>query len=503
MKKLFFGLTFLIVILLGAAYALLFTSTGNGIVSSIVESKVNEEKNLNFKINKFLLTTKEIEFDSTIDDNSNINITGNLSLFSQTIDIKYNINIKDLSKLQRFTNQKLNGSFSTKGSFKGDSTLAKLSGDSNIFKSQTTYDIDLVDFEPSNIILDIKGAKIDEILHLINKPRYAMGNIDINANISDAKLDKLNGKIITKITNGLVTNSLVNKDFKTRLIQKLNFKGNITTDLTPFKALSKVDVRTSMANLFIKKADINLQNMNIKSDYFLKVDDLSKLFDVTQTKLRGNIGIAGDIKKDKDLLVNGYSETLDGKLKFKLLNDDFSANIDDVEVLKVLHMLYYPEIFTSKTKLKLDYNIAKENGDVLGSLINGQFKQSEYSNIINSFAKFDLTKEVYENVELKSNINKNIIKSTINMKSKLTKIEVNPSTIDTKNSIIDALVKTDIKGIKFDTKLSGSLAKPTVKVDTKKLLKSGATQKIKDKLEDKIKEKLGNGAGDLLKGFFK
>ncbi|WP_428026932.1 hypothetical protein [Arcobacter sp.] len=502
MKKLFFGLTFLIIILIGAVYALLFTTTGNGIVSSVVESKVNEQKNLNFKINKFLLTLEKIEFDSTIDENSNIKIAGDLSIFSKTIDIKYDINIKDLSKLERFTNQKLNGSFSTNGSLKGDSTLAKLQGISNIFKSDTKYDISLTDFEPSNILLDIKSAKIDEILHLINKPRYAMGNIDINANIKNAMLDKLDGKITTKIEKGVVSNVLVNKDFNTKLVNKLEFKGTVNTDLQPFKALSKVDFYTTLANLFVKKADVDLKDMIIKSDYFLNVEDLSKLFDVTQTKMRGKVGIAGDIKKDKDLLVNGYSEVLDGKVKFKLLNDDFSANIDNVEILKVLHMLYYPEIFTSKTKLKLDYNIAKQNGDLIGSLINGQFKKNEYSSIISAFAKFDLTKEVYENVDLKSNINKNIIKSTINMKSKLTQIDVNPSTIDTKNSLIDALVKTDIKGIKFDTKISGNLENPKVKVDTNKLLESGATQKVKEKLQNSIEKKLGNGSGDLLKGFF-
>jgi len=502
MKKLFFGLTLFIVLIIVGIYCLLFTSVGNGIVSSVIESKVNEEKALSFKINKFVLTTEKIEFDALIDDNSNIKVVGDLALLSKTVDLAFDINIEDLSKLQKFTTQKLNGSFSTNGTFKGDTKLAKLDGNTNIFKSVTSYHVQLVDFEPSNILLNIKDAKIDEILHLVNQPRYAMGNITIDANIKNAKIENLDGKITTKITKGLVTNSLINKSFDTKLLNKLTFKGDVVTNLTPYQVSSKVDFYTTMANLFVKDANINLKDMSIKSDYFLKVGDLSKLFDVTQTKLRGSVAVAGDIKKDKDLLVNGYSELLDGKLRFKLLNDNFSANIDNVELLKALHMLYYPEIFTSKTKLKLDYNLVKQSGDLKGDLINGQFKKNEFSNIINSFARFDLTKEVYETIALESNINKNIIKSTINMKSKLTQIEVNPSTIDTKNSLIDALVKTDIKGIKFDTKISGDLAKPTVKVDTKKLIKSGATQKVKEKIEDTIKKKLGDDAGKLLKGFF-
>ena len=503
MKKLFFGLTFLIIIVLVGAYALLFTTTGNGIVSSLIENKVNEQKDLNFKINKFVLTTKNIEFDASLDKNSNIKIIGDLLIFSKSVDIKYDINILDLSKLEKYTKQKLNGNFSTSGTLKGDSSLATLEGISDIFKSSTDYKVQLINFEPSNILFNVKNAKIDEILHLINKPKYAMGNITINGDIKNAKLDKLNGNIDTKIVNGLVTNSLVNKDFKTKLVDRLTFRGDVQTDLEPNKALSKIDFYSTMANLFVKKADVDLKDMVIKSDYFLNIDDLSKLFDVTQTKIRGKIDVAGDIKKDKDLLVNGYSELLDGKLRFKLLNDDFSANIDDIEILKVLHMLYYPEIFTSKSKLKLDYNLAKQVGDLKGDLLNGQFKKNEYSTIINSFAKFDLTKEVYENISLASNINKNIIKSTINMKSNLTTINVDPSVIDTKTKVIDALVQTQIKGITFDTKISGDISNPKVKVDTKKLLESGIKEKAKEKIEKTIEKKLGDKAGNLLKSLFK
>jgi len=502
MKKLFFGLTFLIILIIGGVYTLVFTPIGNNIVAGIIEDKANEQKGVNFKVNKFVLTTSNIEFDASVDENSNINISGALALIVKTVDLKFNIDVKDLSKLEKFTNQKLNGSFKTNGTLKGDRELAVLNGFTDIFKSKTSYDVKLENFEPSNIVFDMKSGKIDEILYLINQPKYAKGNIDINANIKNANLEKLDGMILTKITNGVVTNSLVNKSFNTKLVETLSFKGDIATKLVPNTILSKVDFYTSMANIFVKEANVDLKTMLIKSDYLVNVSDLSKLFDVTQTKMRGKIDINGDIKKDKDLLVNGSSKFLDGILKFKLLNDDFSANIDEVEVLKAMHMLYYPEIFTSKTKLDLDYNLAKQKGVVKGNLINGQFKKNEYSTIINNLARFDLTKEVYEKIDLNSNIDKNIIKSTINMKSSLTKIDVDPSTIDLEKSSIDALVRTNIKGIEFDTKLTGDLTNPKVKVDTQKLLKTGLNQKAKDKIQETIQKNLGDKAGNLLKGFF-
>lgn len=502
MQKLFFGLTFLIILIIGGVYTLAFTPIGNSFVASKIEDTANEQEGVNFKVNKFVLTTSNIEFDATVDGNSNIKVVGDLALIAKTVDLKFNLDIKDLSKLQKFTNQKLNGSFKTNGTLKGDQELAKLEGVTDIFESKTTYNVELVKFEPSNILFNMKDAKIDKLLYLVNQPIYANGNLDINANIKNAKIDSLDGLVKTKITNGVVANEIVNKAFNTKLKKQLAFKGDIETKLVPNTVLSKVDFYTTMANLFVKEANVDLKTMLIKSDYLVNVNDLSKLFDVTQTKMRGKININGDIKKDKDLLVNGYSKLLDGELKFKLLNDDFTANINDVEILKVLHMMYYPEIFTSKSKLDLTYNIASQKGLVTGDLINGQFKKNEYSTIINNFARFDLTKEVYEKVALKSDINKNIIKSTVNMKSRLTQIDVDPSTLDTKKSLIDALVKTDIKGIKFDTKVSGNLTNPKVKVDTSKLLKSGLNQKAKEKIQETIEKNLGDKAGNLLKGFF-
>ncbi len=502
MKKLFFGLTFFIILVIGGIYTLLFTSLGNGIVASKIEDIANEKEGVNFKVNKFVLTTSNIEFDASVDENSNINIIGDLALLAKTVDLKFNLDIKDLSKLEKFTNQKLNGSFKTNGTLKGNQELAKLEGITDIFKSNTTYDVELKNFEPSNILFDMKKANIKEILYLVNQPIYANGNIDINANIKNAKIDTLDGLIKTKITNGVVANSIVNKAFNTKLKEILAFKGDITTKLVPNSVLSKVDFYTTMANIFVKEANVDLKTMTIKSDYLVNVADLSKLFDVTQTKMRGNIDINGNIKKDKDLLVIGNSELFDGKLTYKLLNDDFTANIDGVELLNVMHMLYYPEIFTSKTKLDLNYNLLKQKGNIKGNLINGQFKKNEYSTIINNFARFDLTKEVYKSVDLNSDINKNIIKSTINMKSNLTQIDVDPSTIDLEKSTIDALVATDIKGIKFDTKLSGPLTSPNVKVDTQKLLKTGLNEKAKEKIQDTIQKNLGDKAGNLLKGFF-
>ncbi len=679
MKKLFFGLTFLIVLILAGIYGLLFTAPGNSYVASIIEEKVNEgQKDVTMKVNDFKLTLNDILFNATIDDNSTINVQGDLNIFAKNVDLNYDVNIKELSTLQNITKQKLNGPFSTKGTVKGNQELAIVKGISSIASSDTSYDINLVDFKPSNILFNMKSAKIEELLNIVNQPIYANGNIDINANIKSADIPTLDGLITTKISNGIlnakvinkelkeaptspisfngdiitklspnmadtkvdfdssvakvdvekaninlktsvintdykvfvkdlskleqiinqkfngsyttsglvsvdngvikvdgtsdifasdttydmkvvdskpeyvnvtvnkakiesllnllnqpnyanglmnidakiksadiknldgkvlttileskVNNTVVNKQFEQKLKKPIIFKGDIVTDLVNTQAISKIDLNTSVTNLDIQKAVFDIEKGSFVSDYTVDFTDLSKLYDITQTKMRGAIKLAGNIKQSADSLsVDGSSSLFGGNLNFNLLNDDFKANIKDVEVKSLTHMLYYPEIFTSKSNINVDYNLASKIGKVGGNLLNGQFVKNQFSDTINTFAKFDLTKEVYEKVIINSDMKKNIINTVIDMQSKYTKISVPSSTLDTDKNSINALVQATITKYTFDTTVKGSLSNPKVKVDTKAFLKSKYGKKVKKKVdkykkkfEDKLKKKLGS-----------
>ncbi|QKF81311.1 hypothetical protein [Halarcobacter ebronensis] len=492
MKKLFFGLIVLIVIVLGAVYALLFTSPGNSFVASIIEKKVNEgQKDVNMKVNDFKLTTSSIAFKATLDENSIINIEGKLDLFAKSVDLAYDINVKDLSKLQNITKQKFNGSFSTKGTIKGDQNLAIVEGKSLLASGDTIYNLKLVNFEPSNIKFSIKNAKIQELLYLVDQPIYASGLLSINGDIKNAMLPTLDGTILTKISDGLINNSVINKNFNQKLQQQITYKSDVTTNLKGAQAISVVKLDTSLATLVMNSLVYDINNSKLTSDYSLNVADLTKLYDVTQQNMRGKLKVDGNIAQSKDSLsVDGKTALFDGTVNFNLLNNQFSSKIDAVEIKPLLHMLYYPEIFNSKSNIDIKYNLASKEGTVVGELLNGQFVKNEFSTIINTFAKFDLTREIYEKTELKSDIKENIINSYINMKSENTTITVPSSTLDTKANTINALIQSKIKEYSFDTTVKGELSSPKVSVDTSAFVKQKIEKKI-DKYKEKLEEKLG------------
>lgn len=669
MQKLFFGLTFFIVLVIGTIYGVLFTKSGNGFIASYIENKVNDGQNdVKLKVNDFTLTFNTINFDASIDDNSNINIAGDLQIFKQVVDLKYDIKVKELAHLEKLIGTKLNGPFATSGVFKGNEKSSFIKGISDVASSKSEYNLDLVNFEPSNInfsikeadleslltlvnqptfttgVLNVKGeiknakmnqldgiitanlsrgklvnevvnkefgqniatrigftsdvkanlkgdkielksdlitsladifapntivdlttnkittdykvdvknlsklqgvigtklngvfttdgnivvdngniflngksdifesstsydlkvinsiaqdinfkienAKIDKLLHMLNEPVYAVGDFVVKGNIKNTSAQTLDGTINTTITNGKLINEVINTVFKQNLKNTVNFNGDINTTLVPNQANSKVILDTTLANLSTNNTSFTFKDAAINSDYLLSIPSLEKLQDLAGTKLRGKLDVSGDLySKAGALNVTGASNIIGGKLNFNLKNNDLNATLKEAQIKQLTHMMYYPEVFDSKTDLELNYNMILSKGKLTGNLLSGHFLPNNFSSLVNQFAKFDLTREVYETVKIDSDINNMVLSSVINMKSANTTIDVTSSTLDLNKNTIDAIIAGKIKTTEFGVNVKGTTSNPKISVDTKGLINNQINKQI-DKNEEKIKEKL-------------
>ncbi|MFA7083901.1 MAG: hypothetical protein WC141_05125 [Arcobacteraceae bacterium] len=496
MKKLFIGLGIFIVLNISTAYLFLFTPFGNELVSSFVETKINEKEPIGFKFEEFVLSFDTLKIKATIDTTSHIELTGDIDLLSLKFNLKYMVDIKDLSKLEKWTKQKLNGNFKTNGEIKGNKDLLLVNGLTDVFGSNSKYDVVLKNFNVSNIDFLFKQIYIEKLLYTLNQPSYAKGKIDIAGNITNIELENLSGKIATSIYDGQLNNKVVNEKFELKLVSNKNFQGKINTILKPMLIDNAIDFKTSFANLNIKSATLNLKDNAINSDYEVVVENLNHLYDITQMNFLGNLTLNGTVKKTKDLEVTGHSNTLKGTVDFRLFNDDFNAKIKNIEAYELTKMLMYPSFFVSKVNAVLDYNIVSQQGVLTANLLNGQFIKTEFSTLINNLARFDLTKEVYQNVDLTSKINKKVIQSKISMNSDLTSIEVPSSLVDLDAQTTNTQVDLKIKGIDLSAVVSGDIKNPKIKIDASKFLQSQALEKIEEKIEKKVKEKFK----DKLKG---
>jgi hypothetical protein len=473
----------------------------NKIVNKEFKQSISSSINLETNINASLLG-KKVEIKSEL-----ISSIADIFLDKTVIDLEknkifsdYRIDVKSLNKLEGIIGKKLNGDFSTSGNIFIENSNVSIAGNSNIFESTSTYNLKLKDSNLENASFKIEDAKIEKLLHMLNEPVYAIGNLNIDGDIKNANIDTLDGLISTKISEGKIINEVVNTVFKQNIKDTVTFDLNVDTSLVPNQAISKADINTNLLNVNVNKAVFDFNEASLNSDYLVKISSLTNLIDFTKTKLRGAMDISGNIQsKENSLIIDGNSNLLDGVLNFNLKDDDLSATLNDIGIKELTYMLYQPEIFDSKGSFKVDYNLLAKKGNLSGNLTNGHFLENDFSTLINQLARFDLTKEVYDTVKINSDINENILTSTVNMKSANTQIAINNSVFDTQNNTIDAKLEAKIKETSFNISVNGNTSNPKISFDTKDLLKNQIDKQLeknKDKIEEKINKALGGKIED-------
>ncbi len=678
MKKILLWLFIIIFLFIGTVWGVFFTQTGNSYIASYIEDKVNsEQSDVKLKVNKLRLTFNTLDFDASIDDNSNINISGDLKLFEKIVDLKYDIKIKELSIFEKLIQRKLNGPFFTKGIFKGNRKSALIEGISDVAHSDTSYKIDLIDFDPININFFVKKARLEKLLYLLNEPIYATGRINAQGDIQNAKMGQLDGIIKASLSYGRLKNDIVNKAFRKNITSRIGFKsdikarllgnsaeikadlitsfadvfankmiidlntnkiisdykinmknlsklqgvigtklngkfttqgdlsildenikisgksdilnsftnydikieedkiknlkflikdakvnellkalnepvyakgifnidgdlkteddflegniktnilktelinqvvntvfkknfkkkvaikGEINTKVSDNKAISNVNIKTSLADFYTKNTKFSFKDTSLKSDYTLDIPSLRKLKGISIKKLRGKMKIQGNFSSNNGIFfLNGQSDFLNGKLDFVLKNDDLTASLKNAQIKKLTYMLYYPQIFDSQANFDLDYNLLLKKGQLNGILTKGHIVRNDFSNLVKQFTKVDLSKELYENTKIKTNIDDMILNSVVNMKSKNTSIDVLNSYINLNDNITDNDIKVKVRKREFALKVKGNISNPKISLDSKKLLRNEAKKQIekhRNKIEKNINKK--DGAKDLV-----
>ncbi|MCG3683631.1 hypothetical protein [Aliarcobacter butzleri] len=436
MKKIIISTTFLITLIVVSIYGILFTKKGNGFISYYLENIVNEEqKDLNFKINNFTLTTKDVDFEATLNENSYINISGALSLFKKNVDLKYDIKIEDLSIFKNLISEDLKGTFFTNGIFKGSESESIIQGFSNIASSETKYYMNLVDFKLKDIYLDLKDAKIDELLAIFNKPLYANGNLNLNANIKNIDKNSLDGLLIANISKGLINNDIFNKEFNQKINTKISFNGDINASLLGNIIEVKSDMTSSVADIFFDKTLIDIEKNTIQSDYKIDVKNLAKLEGLIGKKLQGEFLTTGNILKDnKNISVDGNSDIFDGFFTYKFELKDYeiqnlNLNIEKAKLEKIFFMLNEP--IYAVGNLELHSDIKNSNIENLDGSSSIKISDAKIINeVVNTVFKKNLKDLITFKSEIKTSYVPNQAISQIDVNSNIAQLNMNKAIYD-------------------------------------------------------------------------
>ena len=436
MKKYFIITLSFIFLMLLLLNGLIFTNTGNNIIAKYLEEEINYgQEKLLFKVNNLKLSYSSISFDARISDNSEIKVFGNFSILRKEFDLQYFANINDLSIFKNLANYNIKGSLETNGTFMGNRQEAIVQGVSNIAKSDSRYYFNLKDFKPVSLNIQIKNAKIEELLLLLGKPLFAKGDINIMADIRNTDKSNLEGMIISNILDGKINNDVINKELKVAIVNSINFKGNLNASLFPNKIDIKGELNSSILDLFLDNTIIDFETNKTNSNYKLDIKNITTLSSFFNKKWVGEFSTTGSLEESNNIFTMiGTSNIFQSNTKYTIIFDkeklssiDFS--IENGKIEKLLKMLSEPVYATGDLIMKgkiNDLNSEKINGSINSKLSN----ISIVNEVTNTVFNQDLKNQIKSNLQIDTNIMENKAISKINLDS-------NIGNLDTQNSIFN------------------------------------------------------------------
>ena len=453
-----------------------------------------------FKLNSKINVSNQkgdysIDLDSSI---AKLQSNGKIDLSTVALEAKYDLNVQSLGVLEPIIATKLNGAFQTNGTIKGDQKLMKINGSSNLASSATKYAVELKDMQPSSINATINNAKLDTLLYMLNQPKYASGDLSIQAKIDSLK--ELKGKVTTTINSGLINPNVMKKQFEMNFPQNSTFSTQINTTLDKNLVSSDISLDSFAADLNTKKTNFYIDSAKLTTDYVLHIANLGNLYFLTNQKMQGDLKVSGDVTFDKKLLATFNTKKFGGSVDGKLDDSKLNVVAKNLQTLPLLDMMFYPQIFKSTLNATLDFDTLTKQGLSKVDMSNGQFLTNEAMTMLKNLTTYDLTLEVYKTANLTTNINDTILKNDLFMESAKSTIKSNKLILDTKNSTIDGDIDVTYRKYELGIKLDGAIASPNVQVDPGNALKQKAKEKVDKLIDEKLDGKVDDNVKNLLKG---
>ncbi|MDQ7044314.1 MAG: hypothetical protein Q9M32_00165 [Sulfurimonas sp.] len=419
------------------------------------------------------------------------------------VDIKYALNIAELAVLKPITNADVRGAFKLNGTVKGSKEKMTVNGFSDLASSDTTFTAILKDFKASSLEAQMKNLHLAKVLHMAKQPHYADGIFDLDIAMSNLEAGQLKGTVKSNIKNGLLDVKFISKmqKFKTRM-PKTTFALSTVTELDADIVDTKAQLNSSLANLDIKQARVNLKDGSIVSDYTTTIPNLDKLYFVIERHLKGSFKATGDFKKkDDNTEVTMHSNVAGGVMDVKMHNDDLSADLKSIQTIDAMKMLLYPPVFKAALNGKLAYNVAQKKGKFQGSLVDGGFEKNMAFTMMKQYAQIDLYKENFKG-DVSADINKELVLASFDLKSNRSSIKTVNTKINSDTNIIYSKIEIVADKNPLTVVLSGNKSAPKIMIDAKSLMQGQATKEISKQLEGKIGKEASDQIGNLLKGFF-
>ena len=444
-------LTGIVVVLVGAVYTLLFTSLGNGLIQPIVETEIQKQTQLPSRFQRFSIGFSDIDILLELNPNNTIEVKGKYSLFAQSFDINYALKLQELATLETLTQKKLNDSFFTDGNVKGNMKHLFVKGESDVAKSNTSYNIELKDFNPISIIADVSNLDLASLLHMLGEKKYADAAVDLKVNFKNITPHQLDGDIVLLTKKGELNRKVMKKDFGIT-VPKTLFKMNLDAKLKGDDVDYRYMLDSNLAKI-TSSGNVKPEPLAVDLKYALHVAELAVLKPLTNADLRGALKLNGTLKGTKaKMLLLGKSDIAASKTTFDVNLKEFAPksakfSIEHLKLQKLLYMIKQPHYADAVVDIKGDIKNADPKnlkGDVVTTVTKGLLD----SKFLTKAYKFTspMPRTTFH-LQADTKLNKNLIDTKLDLYSTLANLHNKKIRFNMKDGSLESDYRVSIKDL--------------------------------------------------------
>ena len=435
-------------VVVGLVFGIAFTSVGNSLVQPTIESKIKEQTKLDSKLKVFSLSMSSFEIVLELNKNNIVSAKGDYSLFSQSFDMNYHVDLQELKTLKPLTQTQLQSSFHTKGKVVGDMDFIKVDGESDVASSDTNYHVELTKFNPTSIIAQVNSLKLDKLLYMINQKAYANADVNLDINFKNIMPHKLDGTVKLKTLAGKLNTKVMKQDFNVTIPRHTAFTMNLDALLKGDDVDYTYALNSNLAKLN-SSGKVIPEPLKVDIKYGVNVAKLELLKPITGADVRGKLKLNGTVKGNKaKMSVNGFTNFAASNTTFTALLKEFQpasvkAKVRHLKLQNALYMIKQPHYADALFAMDIDISDARTKSlkGIVSSAISKGVVDSKY--ITKAYKFKSMMPHTTFNAKTKTLLNKNIVDTTVDFNSNLANFDIKRARFNIKDAslVSDYIVK--------------------------------------------------------------
>ncbi|MDD2450405.1 hypothetical protein [Sulfurovum sp.] len=415
-------------------------------------------------------------------------------LKSQKLNTAYRLDLPDMAKLKNIVQAPLAGRLAMAGNVVLEGERVDVTGITHSLGGEGSFR-----YRNNTLSASLKEAEVVKVLAMIGEPRYLSGKL--SGTVEFENVEKLAGTFDLK-SKGEAQSAVVKKVLDLNLGKQFDYDMSASGKISGQKVYAETNLDTTMGKLSMPDMVYVIDPGSLHSSYHLYIPDLRKLQPLTGKQYRGDMDFRGELTKEKDLIITGEGKEFDGSVEYRLVNEKITADVHGATVSKVMYMLGYPQVLEALSEAKVDYNFATQRGRVDAKLDSARILPNQLTMLLKQFAQIDLTRERYNQATFVSTMDPTRFNFDFIAQNPVSHIKIMDGILEKGSERITASVDMRYKDKDLKAKITGTLKRPKVMLDTSSFIKSKLDNKVDTVIDEKLKDKGGEKVKELLKGFF-